>query len=95
MKEFVRGFFVGVALCAATAALVWVFGFFHRRDKKIIERMEVQNELRLLQEDYGNRDGDYFLDGNDAVRRAADAGIERFGRKRDEVLQRIRGNSID
>jgi hypothetical protein len=94
MKDFFRGVLCGVAVCAAIVACYLVISFFYKCDKSLLENMEVQHELQILQEDYGKRGADSFLDDS-AVRGAADAGIERIRRKRDEVLQRIRGYNPD
>jgi hypothetical protein len=95
MKGFFRGVLCGIAVCAAIAACYLFIRFFYERDKAIIENLEAQNELQIMREDYGNRNADSFLLDNSAVLGAAENGIERFQRKRDEVIRRIRGNQID
>ena len=95
MNDFWKGLISGVALCAVITLCFLFIRFFYMRDKSLLENMEVQHELEILREDYGHRNADSFLDDNAAIRGAADRGIERFKRKRDEVLQRIGSNQID
>jgi hypothetical protein len=94
MKAFWRGVVTGIITTIVLILVILVFRFFHNRDKQIYEYMEQQHEIQSLQEDYGNREPYEFLDDIPGVRRAADRGIERINRKRDEILQRngSRGN---
>jgi hypothetical protein len=95
MNNFGKGFVFGIAVCAAVLACYLLNGFFHKRDRAVIENLEAQNELYKLREDYGSLDGDSFLDGDAGVRGAADRSIGRLRNKRDEVIRRIRGGGSD
>jgi hypothetical protein len=90
MNRFIKGMITGVGIMLALVLVIAAFRFFHERDRKIYEAMELQNEIQELREDYSNRDPMEFLD-DPGVRGAADNATEEFNRKRDEALQRIRG----
>jgi hypothetical protein len=92
---FFKGFIAGLIFCLALVLSVLVIGFFYGRDKSFLRDMEVRRELQILREDYSGRNADSFLDGDAAVRGAADAGIERFKQRRDGVLRRIGGGGND
>jgi hypothetical protein len=94
MKMFLKGVITGVGGMLALVLIIMVFRFFHERDKKIYEYMEVQNEIQIMQEDIGNRPLDEFLE-DPGVRGAADNADAEFRRKRDEAIQRIRGGHAD
>jgi hypothetical protein len=95
MKAFLRGMITGAGIILALVLVIAVFRFFHNRDKQIYEYVERQNEIQELREDYGNRDPYEFLDDIPGARGAADNGIERIHRKRDEIIQRQRNTGDD
>jgi hypothetical protein len=87
MNSFLKGVAAGAGIMLALVLVVAGFRFFYKRDQGIYEYLERQDEIREIKEDYGGRDPYEFLD-DPGVRGAADSGIERIRRKRDEVLQR-------
>jgi hypothetical protein len=94
MKIFWRGIAAGAAVILAAVLIILAFRFFYKRDKKIYEYLERQYEVQTRREAIINRDPDEFLD-DPGVRRAADDGIERIRRKRDEIIQRERSTGDD
>jgi hypothetical protein len=94
MKTFWRGVVVGagvmVVVVGFLAALLW----FHKRDEKIVEAWEVQNEIERVYEDYNGMGAGEFIEAVPDVRAAADRGIERIRRKRDEVIQHVRSGEL-
>jgi hypothetical protein len=94
MKVFWRGVITGAAIMLALVLVIAALRFFHNRDKQLYEYVEHQNEIQELYEDYGNRNSDEFLD-DPGVRGAADRGLERINRKRDEILHRGRSTGND
>jgi hypothetical protein len=87
MSAFFKGLVAGAALMLALVLVIAGFRFFHERDRKIYEAMELQNEIQELREDYINRDPYEFLD-DPGVRGAADNARDDFYRRLDEILQR-------
>ena len=94
MNSFLKGIITGAVGALVLMLLVLVFRFFYNRDRKILEYMEVQNEVQAMREDINNRPPDEFLE-NPGVRGAADSASGEFRRKRDEAVQRIRGGHVD
>jgi hypothetical protein len=73
---------------------ITMFRFFYNRDRKALEYMEAQHEIRAMREDINNRPLDEFLE-DPGVRGAADNAAADFQWKRDEAVQRIRGGYAD
>jgi hypothetical protein len=94
MKGFWRSVVTGAGVVLFLVLLVTAFRFFRERDRKIFEAMEAQREIELLQTDIGSRSADEFLEDT-AIRGAADDAADEFRRKRDKVVQRIRGGHAD
>jgi mannitol-1-phosphate/altronate dehydrogenase len=94
MNSFLKGVITGVAGVLLLAVLVWVFRFFHERDRKIYEYMEAQHELQAIQEAINHRPLDEFLE-DPGIRGAADNADAEFRRKRDEAVRAIRRSGID
>jgi hypothetical protein len=94
MKAFWKGVITGAAGVLVLVLLIFVFRFFHERDRNILEYMEAQSELQIMQEDISNRPSVEFLE-DPGVRGAADNAAGTFQRKRDEAVQRIRGGYAD
>jgi hypothetical protein len=90
MTDFAKGIITGVIASVIVFGVITVIGFFHRRDKELLEYAEQQQEIQMLRDDYGNCDPYEFLDGVPGVRGAADNAADEFRRKRDEAVQRIR-----
>jgi hypothetical protein len=95
MTDFAKGIIAGVIASVIVVGIITVTGFFHRRDKEVLEYVETQNAIQSLREDYRNRDPYEFLDEVPGVRGAADNADAEFRRKRDEALQRIRDRHAD
>ena len=93
MKKFWVGVLAGVSFAGIIFGVVSSLVFLHNREKEIVreimEYAEKQQIIEELQEDYGNRPVDEFLEIPD-VRRAADGAAAEFERKRDEILFRFR-----
>jgi hypothetical protein len=89
MKVFWKGVITGAAAVFALAVIILVFRFFHERDRKIFEYLEVQREVQDMREDINSRPAGEFLE-DPGVRGAADNAEAEFRRKRDEILQRFR-----
>jgi hypothetical protein len=92
MNSFLKGVITGAVIVLTGVLIVTALRFFYNRDKQIYEYMERQHEIEALQKDgffqnLRNRDPDEFLD-DPGVRGAADRGLERINRKRDEILHR-------
>jgi flagellar biosynthesis/type III secretory pathway M-ring protein FliF/YscJ len=94
MNIFWKGVITGAAGVLVLVLLIFVFRFFHERDRKIFEYMEAQSELQIMQEDISNRPPVEFLE-DPGVRGAADNAADEFRRKRDEAIQRIRSRHVD
>jgi hypothetical protein len=90
MKTFWKGVLSGAGLMLVLVLIIAAFRFFNERDRKIYEAMELQNEIKELQEDYINRDPADFL-GDPGVRGAADSARDDYYRRIDEILQRYGG----
>jgi hypothetical protein len=90
MNSFVRGVITGAAAMLALVIIILAFRFFHERDLKIYEAMELQNEIQELREDYYSRDPAEFLD-DPGVRGAADSARSEYYRRINEILQRYGG----
>jgi hypothetical protein len=95
MTDFFKGIIAGVAASVILFGIILAIGYFNRRDRELMEYVETQNEIQSLREDYGNRDPYEFLDDIPGARGAADNGIERIHRKRDEIIQRQRNTGDD
>jgi hypothetical protein len=95
MNSFAKGFLSGAISMLALALVVGSLVFFHRRDKKLFEAMEVQIETQKIIDDVSGRNPQRFVDELPGVRAAADGGVECFNRKRDEAVERIRGGRVD
>jgi hypothetical protein len=95
MTDFAKGMIAGAVAAVILFGVIHVVMFFNRRDKEVLEYAETQNKIQSLREDYGNRDPYEFLDDIPGARGAADSGIERIHRKRDEIIQRQRNTGDD
>jgi hypothetical protein len=94
MKIFWKGFLTGAAVMLVLGFLVLAASDAADYNRKTMIIQEQQHEAEELLEDYSNRDPYEFLDDNADVRGAADSNVERFRKKRDEILQR-RGGAED
>jgi hypothetical protein len=94
MKTFWKGVITGAGFMLVLVLIISAFWFFHERDRKLYEAMELQNEIQELREDYSNRDPYEFLN-DPGVRGAADDARDGFYRKLDEILQRYGSERID
>jgi hypothetical protein len=94
MGDFGKGFVLGAGVVTVIFGLAVSCWFFHQRDKKLSEYVEVQNEIERVYEDYNGMGAAEFIEAVPDVRAAADRGIERIRRKRDEVIQRVRSGSV-
>jgi hypothetical protein len=94
VKTFWKGAITGAGLLLVLILIISAFRFFHERDRKIYEAMELQNEIQELREDYSNRDPYEFLD-DPGVRGAADNAKDEYYRKLDEILQRYGSEPSD
>jgi hypothetical protein len=88
MSEFVKGVIAGAAGVFALVLVAAALRFFNKRDKAVYEFMEREAEIEKVREGIDSRDPREFLDEVPGVRGAADGGIERFNRRRDEILHR-------
>jgi hypothetical protein len=95
MKNFWKGVITGAVGMLVLVLLIGALWFFHEQDRKLLEYVEVQNEIQSLREDYGNRDPYEFLDNVPGAWGAVDNAAGEFRRKRDEVLQRFRNRLVD
>jgi hypothetical protein len=95
MSNFFKGVITGAVGMLVLVFVIGAFRFFHERDRKLLEYVEVQNEIQSLREDYGNRDPYEFLDNVPGAWGAVDNAADEFRRKRNEVLQRFRNRLAD
>ncbi|AEF80126.1 hypothetical protein [Leadbettera azotonutricia] len=95
MSNFFKGVITGAVSMLALVLVITVFRFFHERDRKLLEYVEVQNEIQAIEDDYRNRDPYEFFETTPGVRGAADSASEEFNRKRNEAIQRIRDRHAD
>jgi len=96
LTDHAKGFIVGFLIPSIIILIVCVFIYVRDIEKEKlksanehIENIELQLEIKELQEDYRSRSVDELLEIPD-VRRAADGAGSEFVRKRDELLQRFR-----
>jgi hypothetical protein len=90
MNKFWKGFLTGAAVMLVLCFLVLAAFDAADYNREAAVLQERKDETEQLLEDYGNRDPYEFLDDIPGARGAADNGIERINRKRDEIIQRQR-----
>ena len=93
LTDHAKGFIVGFLIPSIIMLIVCIFIYVRDIEKEKlknanehIENIEMQLEIKELQEDYRSRSVDELLEIPD-VRRAADGASDDFIRKRDEILQ--------
>ena len=94
LTDFARGLIVGVIITLIIFSVIIAIYFSRMRDKEIVNYAEKQQVIHELREDYVNRDPVEFLEVP-GVRGAAGNAADEFLRRRDEAIQRLRGEYTD
>jgi hypothetical protein len=94
LTDFTKGIIAGFTIAVIIFGFIFALWFFNKRDKEILQYVELQQEIEALREDIINRPADGFLE-IPGVRGAADGAAAEFDRKRDEAVFRFRSGLAD